>query len=204
MARRYEIGRNFYVITGKPAAAVHTAWSAAPNLVIQAHGGGQKSWFNLPAGIKVDFYVNHGETLKVATSPSNAVHYNYNYYDTIATVFAGNAVKFERFKGPGRCPNYYLSKFQVSQRAPTENKVAYDDLEQYVDRFNNLPYDIATVRERTFGGDPHLKELIQELNGSGHAYTKLHILICRTNSKGGSGYRIVTNQDMALGQRRFQ
>jgi hypothetical protein len=185
MARRYELGQNYWLITGKPAKnALLSSWSGAPNLVLQAHGGGQKPWFLLHANIKVRFYTDHGEGLLVDTKHSNG---GYNYYDTINHVFSETAKALDKYKGPCTCPNYYLSKFNVSKRSANKLRVSYDDLEAYVDRWQNLPYDIVTVRDRHQPGiqDPDLLELVTDLSRTAHAYTKLHILICRSNTEGG-------------------
>jgi len=207
MARRYEVGEHFYVITGKGAAAVGNAWSAAPNLVLQAHGVGHKPWFDLPAGIKVCFYVYEGETLRVKAKGAKSGT-TFNYYDTIAAVFSGDAVVLEDYDGPCKCPNYYLSKYQLSKRAPNKAgasaKVAYADLEGYVDYYQNLPFDIATVRHRRMRSlwGPDLKELVQKLHGKSHAYTQLHVLICRSDNAGATAWMITTQNDIATCTRR--
>jgi len=167
-----------------------------PRCVIDAHGeqtlfGGK---FDLAAGQKVVFYVPQGTDLgcyKWTAECFNPAR-NFSYSGSLAAIATGKAPEVERVTGPGKCPDYNLSKIQRSSASGLggafsnlvgqRNDITYTSLEQFLDRYTPTPtMDVVTVRNRGGKLAITLREVIDLLTRAGYDYDEFHCDFCRSS-----------------------
>jgi hypothetical protein len=186
--RRVSIGQEIYLF-------LHRAGAYAPKLIISAHGGIRRQnspQFVVPAGVKLYFYSQHGDTAK-ASSLSSAM-LNGQHTDTVAA--------------PQRCFNYNLTKFQGEHQeanATATRGETYASIQQLQDGKDDrqkmvadllsagLPvpmadayagglkdFDILTIRNRFWTSTGVTLENAISAVRKLHAYRDIHCSFCRS------------------------
>ncbi len=185
MANRFECGKSLYVFTN---TAKHN-----PTCVIDSHGfrPPTKTYFQVPDGMTVKFYVNRHAFLmvgkEVEKTGKGGVVYNYaKCMDDIVGAERKPVDEVEEKSGGDQCPNYLLSKQlkgseNIFGNRPSNryDSIDYTSLLTYVDRrIGSLPIDIVSVRNR-FGKYVYLEDVLNSFRKHGFNYSEIRCSFCR-------------------------
>jgi hypothetical protein len=182
MAYQVPLGDNFWVFSSVQAPM--RRWSTRENCIIDCHGRKAilKPDFTVPTGVNIRFYVTDGAFLAISEDAS--ADGTYHYVDAVDDI-ANRRVKAVEHKLSGsNCPNYVLSKQHKSgkRQAPFRyDDVGYGDLLAYLDANPGIAarYDLVTVRNRAFSGDPTLYDFVRTCTRDGFCYTNIRCSFCR-------------------------
>lgn len=186
MAKQLECGKSLYVFTN---AAKHNA-----TCVLDSHGfrPPTKSYFRVPTGVTVNFYVDRHAFLlvgqEVTKKSRGGVVFNYaKCVDDIVGGETGHPVDpVETVAGGSQCPNYLLSKQVQGGKDLFGNRpknrydnVDYASLLLYVERrVQQMPVDIVSVRNRT-GVYVYLEDVLKSFQKHGFNYSEIRCSFCR-------------------------
>jgi hypothetical protein len=186
MTTQKKCGSSLYVFTN---SATHN-----PTCVIDSHGfrPPSKSYFTVPNGMTVKFYVNPHAFLLVdeEVTHKGAGGVVYNYAKCMDDIASGrdnkrgqNVDSVKDYTGGNSCPNYLLSK-QVKgsgkdKITPRYDSIDYQSLLTYVERkIGTHPVDIVSVRNR-FGKFVYLEDVLKSFQKHGFNYTEIRCSFCR-------------------------
>jgi len=184
MATRLECGSNLYVFTNN-AAKENTI------CVIDSHGfrPPTKSYFQVPDGMTVNFYVNRHAFLLVGKEETHKGLGGvvYNYAKCMDDIVGGGAhpVGAVETKNQGdQCPNYLLSKQAKGSKnifggRPSNryDSIDYTSLLTYVERRIGQ-IDIVSVRDR-FGKFVYLEDVLKSFRKHKFKYAEIRCSFCR-------------------------
>jgi hypothetical protein len=196
----WKLGKHFQLWTGEKAQA--------KTLVVSSHGEyfNPADTALIPANTAVKPYGPHdfalydpglqnvasGLVKPYATVTPNSINLHpsaltlgkYNavkrLYKNITVANPADPVAIAGTSQPGRMTNYVLSKYQHSAGESYQN-VADVVRQSHVPGAGNGPVDVLTVRNRTLGMEPTLKNLFNELHNAGIHYDEILLVCCRND-----------------------
>ena len=151
-------------------------------VIISAHGcqTAFNSTFTVPASTTVLFYCPHGYSL---VDPQ-----------MIRIARGEIAPNGDPLTTGKNCTDYSLGKFQGKHGGkdtdsyeqigtnmhPQYLKMLAEEYDMEQKEFDEIQYDIVTIRHRNVGSAPKLSDVIKQLNDNGFHYNEIHCSFCRS------------------------